>query len=78
MLNRLGPLERPKMTNNMALFLRPKAAAERVSLSVASINRALAKGELTRRKRGAATLIAVDELDAWARGDTPAAADSRA
>jgi hypothetical protein len=68
----------PKMADNTALFLRPKTAAERVSLSVASINRALARGELTRRKRGAATLIAVDELDAWARGESLAQDDSRA
>ena len=66
------------MADKTALFLRPRPAAERLSLSVATINRALAKGELTRIKRGSATLIAVDELDAWARGDAPAAADTRA
>ena len=67
----------PKLADKTALFLRPRPAAERLSLSVATINRALAKGELTRIKRGSATLVDVAELDAWARGDTPGAADSR-
>lgn len=65
------------MAENAKKYIRPKAAAERVSLSVATINRALAKGDLARIKRGAATLIDVAELDAWARGDTPAGAESR-
>lgn len=63
---------------NGPVFTRPKAAAVRYSVSLATINRALAKGELTRIKRGSATLIEVAEADRWARGDTPAAADSRA
>jgi len=57
-------------------YLRPRTAAERFSVSVATINRALRSGELTRIKRGRCTLIDVAELDAWVRGDTPAAADS--
>lgn len=64
------------MADQTTLFIRPKAAALRYSVSLATINRALARGELTRVKRGSATLIEVAEADAWARGDTPAAADS--
>ena len=64
------------MQENIPVFILPKAAATRYSVSLATINRALARGELTRLKRGSATLIEVAEADAWARGDTPAAADS--
>ena len=50
------------------VFIRPKEAAARASLSLVTINRALDRGELTRIKRGSAVLIEVAEFDAWVRG----------
>ncbi|MDO5632202.1 MAG: hypothetical protein Q4G22_10230 [Paracoccus sp. (in: a-proteobacteria)] len=48
------------------LFIRINDAARRYSVSVSTINRAFANGELTRHKRGHCTLILLAEADAWA------------
>lgn len=58
------------------LLIRVADAAERYSVSKATINRALRKGEIPRIKRGRCTLLPLEDADAWARGDMPTATDS--
>ena len=65
------------MAEKAPLLIRVADAAERYSVSRATINRALRKGEIPRIKRGRCTLLPLEEADAWARGDMPAPADSR-
>lgn len=65
------------MAEKAPLLIRIADAAERYSISRATINRALRNGEIPRIKRGRCTLLPLEDADAWARGDKPSATDSR-
>ena len=48
-------------------FIRPREAVDRFGLSRSTFDRALTRGELTRHKKGSATLLELAEVEAWIR-----------
>ncbi|MEZ5723902.1 MAG: helix-turn-helix domain-containing protein [Paracoccaceae bacterium] len=65
------------MASKNPLLIRVSDAAERYSVSRATINRALRDGKIPRIKRGRCTLMPLEDADAWALGTTSPDADSR-
>lgn len=64
------------MAEKAPLLIRVADAAERYSVSRATINRALKDGRIQRIKRGRCTLMRLDDADAWALGTASANTDS--
>ena len=56
-------------TNHEALFLSRLEAAKRLNVSVRSVDRAIARGELKSRRFGARVLVPVVEIERYAKGD---------
>ena len=64
-------------TNHEVLFLSREEAAKRLNVSVRSVDRAIARGELTARHFGARVLAPVAEIERCASGDDPEETDER-
>ena len=58
-------------TNHEALLLSRPEAAKRLSVSVHSVDRAIARGELKSKRLGGRVLVPVAEIERYAKGDNP-------
>ena len=62
---------RKEGTNHEALLLSRPEAAKRLNVSVHSVDRAIARGELKSKRLGARVLVPVAEIERCAKGDNP-------
>ena len=66
-----GKTVRKEGTNHEALFLSRPEAAKRLNISVHSVDRAIARGELESKRLGGRVLVPVAEIERYAKADNP-------
>ena len=62
-------------TNHEVLFLSREEAAKRLNVSVRTVDRAIARGELKSRRLGARVLVPVAEIERCATDNDPEETD---